>query len=361
MALITVVVPVYNVEEYLAWCLDSLCGQTLTDIEIIAVNDGSTDGSLDILRMYANKDDRIRIIDKENNGLSSARNAGIHAATSPLICFLDSDDRFTPNACARIVEAFDEGERSDSVPVDVVTFGANCYPDSLGYPWLREHLSPRDVTYAPFHIDLIFKEMSRPFAWRTACRTAFLRENDLLFEEDLRFGEDQVFHFAIYPRAKKTCMISDKLYDYRISRQGSLMERAQSNRLRMMLDHVDIMEAIFLDWKHAGYLDRYTCLMAAWVVEFMLFDSLVLEKAERAVALRAARDFLLGFWSIDQIEGMELPEPTANILAVALSGENVSDARARRLHTAWCRYSYGNMSAIKDVLKHILSLLHRKA
>ena len=101
--------------------------------------------------------------------------------------------------------------------------------------------------------------------------------------------------------------------------------------------------------------------MAAWVVEFMLFDSLVLEKAERAVALRAARDFLLGFWSIDQIEGMELPEPTANILAVALSGENVSDARARRLHTAWGRYSYGNMSAIKDVLKHILSLLHRKA
>lgn len=361
MALITVVVPVYNVEEYLAWCLDSLCGQTLTDIEIIAVNDGSTDGSLDILRMYANKDDRIRIIDKENNGLSSARNAGIHAATSPLICFLDSDDRFTPNACARIVEAFDEGERSDSVPVDVVTFGANCYPDSLGYPWLREHLSPRDVTYAPFHIDLIFKEMSRPFAWRTACRTAFLRENDLLFEEDLRFGEDQVFHFAIYPRAKKTCMISDKLYDYRISRQGSLMERAQSNRLRMMLDHVDIMEAIFADWKTEGLLDAYESSMAAWTVEFMLFDSLMLSQAERTIAFDAARSFLLEYWSASKIERMELHRSSKTILMDVLAAKDIDDATAHRMHTMWYLHSYGYASAIKGALRRVLRKVPGKA
>lgn len=369
MAQITVVVPVYNVEEYLSWCLDSLLGQTLEDIEIIAVNDGSTDGSLEILKSYASKDPRIRIIDKENGGLSSARNVGIRAATAPLVCFLDSDDRFTPDACEVIVKAFEDEKsgcescgRNDEVsPVDVVTFGANCYPDSLGYPWLREHLSPRDITYSPFAIELISKEMSRPFAWRTACRTAFLLENDILFDEDVRFGEDQVFHFAVYPRSNKTRLISDKLYDYRVSRTGSLMEAAQSDKLQKMLDHVDIMRAIFADWKPMGYLDRYESFMASWVVEFMFFDSLSLPQKERDIAFAAARNFLLDHWSVSQIESMDIHGSVKDILVPVANGENIDDALARRLYTAWYLHSYGYASALKGALRRIMRRIRGKA
>lgn len=370
MALVTVVVPVYNVEAYLGWCLDSLCQQTLDDIEIIAVNDGSTDGSLDILKTYAEKDARIRIIDKENGGLSSARNEGIRAATAPVVCFLDSDDRFTPDACARIVAAFDEtdnckgivvktgctenaDEENEDVPVDVVTFGANCYPDSLGYPWLREHLSPRDVTYEPFHIDLIAKEMSRPFAWRTACRTSFLGEHDIVFDEDVRFGEDQVFHFAIYPRARKTRLISDKLYDYRISREGSLMERAQSNRPQMMCDHIQIMRVIFDDWSDAGFLDQYAEYMASWTVEFALYDILSLPLSDRMTLLQQARDFLLSYWNEDRIMAMDLKPATRNILRAALHDNVVGNGQAKRLQLAYYVQQYGIVSALKGIARRV--------
>ena len=126
---ISVVVPVYNVEDYLAWCLDSLLAQDLPSFEAILVNDGSPDGSRAIAQRYADADARFKIVDKENGGLSSARNAGIAAAKAPIVAFLDSDDRFTPDACRVIVEAF---ERTHA---DVVTFGANAYPAESAYPW----------------------------------------------------------------------------------------------------------------------------------------------------------------------------------------------------------------------------------
>ena len=92
MSIISVIVPVYNVEKYLSQCLDSILAQTFKDFECICVNDGSTDGSLDILQEYAKKDDRIKIIIQENKGLSAARNVGIREAIGQYISFVDSDD-----------------------------------------------------------------------------------------------------------------------------------------------------------------------------------------------------------------------------------------------------------------------------
>lgn len=97
MATVSVIIPVYNVSSYLIACLDSVCAQTLTDLEIILVDDGSTDGSERICDQYAERDERIRVIHKPNGGLSSARNAGIEAATSDWIGFIDSDDRIDPD------------------------------------------------------------------------------------------------------------------------------------------------------------------------------------------------------------------------------------------------------------------------
>ena len=91
-AKITVIIPVYNVEIYLADCLDSVLQQTLNEIEIICINDGSSDNSLEILKEYARKDSRIIIISQENKGLGSARNRGLEVATGEYVAFLDSDD-----------------------------------------------------------------------------------------------------------------------------------------------------------------------------------------------------------------------------------------------------------------------------
>ncbi len=94
MVKVSVIVPVYNMEKYVGECLDSIISQTLAEIEIIVINDGSTDKSLGILRDYARKDDRIKIIDKENAGVGAARNDGIDAANGEFIAFMDPDDMY---------------------------------------------------------------------------------------------------------------------------------------------------------------------------------------------------------------------------------------------------------------------------
>ncbi len=97
---VSVIIPVYNIEKHLEKCLDSVIGQTLKDIEIIVVNDGSTDNSLDIITQYARKDSRIVIVDKPNEGLAYARKSGIEAAHGKYVQHLDGDD-FPRTRCLR--------------------------------------------------------------------------------------------------------------------------------------------------------------------------------------------------------------------------------------------------------------------
>ena len=96
---VDIVVPVYNVEKYISDCLDSLLAQTMKDIRIICVNDGSTDESLDIVNRYAEKDSRIIVINQKNGGRSAARNAGLRKVTAPYVMFCDSDDYYLPDTC----------------------------------------------------------------------------------------------------------------------------------------------------------------------------------------------------------------------------------------------------------------------
>lgn len=103
--LISVIVPVYNVEKYLPKCLDSLLAQTWQELEIIVVDDGSPDNSWDIMQEYARRDSRVRLIRQKNGGLSAARNAGVEAARGEWIGFLDSDDYVAPEMYERLYRA----------------------------------------------------------------------------------------------------------------------------------------------------------------------------------------------------------------------------------------------------------------
>lgn len=266
MARLSVIVPVYNVEDYIDRCLESLACQSLSDIEILCVNDGSTDGSPEHLHKWADRDSRIKVLNKPNGGLSSARNAGIAEASAKYVCFVDSDDRLYPNACEDIVRMMDESD------VDVLTFGATCVPGEAVTSWLYDVLSPRNITYDGFDLDILFKESSRPFAWRMACNADFLRKNRILFDEDVRFGEDQIFCFAVYPRSSKTRFSSMKLYEYLAARPGSLMDRMNADVCAKMLEHVNIVEHIFSDWKELGILNRYAEQMMRWALDFCLYE-----------------------------------------------------------------------------------------
>ncbi|WP_206079791.1 glycosyltransferase family 2 protein [Propioniciclava coleopterorum] len=329
MPRLSIVLPVYNVERYLATCLDSLRSQTLRDIEIICVNDGSTDRSATILQMAAEVDDRIVVVTKPNGGLSSARNAGLHASNGELVLFVDSDDYLHKTACQTIVKAFD---RTDA---EIVTFGAYIHPVASGTRWLHRTLSPRRVTYTGFDPDLMFKEASRPFVWRSAFTRAFLDREALEFDETVAFGEDQVFYFEAYPVSRKTALIPDKLYYYRVSRPDSLMASRFENRAAMMKEHHHITRIILEHWQERGWLADHRPRMLEWVLDFLAEDA-VRSKGKNVLRLRRSLASLLleffpdGPW-------LEQASPTARRLLDALTqnGRGAGNAALFAAHLAW--------------------------
>ena len=275
MPLISIIVPVYNVERYISPCLDSLRAQTISDIEIICVIDGSLDRSESVVRMHQALDKRIRVVVKENGGLSSARNEGIRAAKGEYLLFVDSDDYLDKAACSVILESFRESE------AEVVTFGAQCVPLFDGNDWLFECLSPRDVVYDGFRPALLFEENSHPYVWRTAVKRELLIRESLYFDESVSFGEDQVFHFSLYPVSRKTALISDCLYYYRVSRGDSLMSTIADDRLLKVKRHLNIASTILADWKHRNLLGICPDQMLDWIIDFIVFDLYWVQNCEK--------------------------------------------------------------------------------
>lgn len=340
---LSIIVPVYNVEDYLNACLDSLQAQTFSDIEMVCVNDGSPDGSREILAKRQAEDARIVVVDKPNGGLSSARNAGINAARGTHIGFLDADDRFTPNACQRIAEAFAETN------ADVVTFGGYCNPAEAATPWITLKLSPRDVVYDGFKPALMFEEQSTPYI-RTACRKAFLDECGIRFEEALPFGEDQVFFFDIYPNSKKTALISDKLYEYRIEREGSLTSKTNDDLEAKSRKHLPMTQRIFSAWKKRFGLEKYSSEIVSWSIEFVLYGLYCLSEDVRNELLPEYARIFNGFWEGRSTSSLNLKKHDRKLLETALSGKHVSNTEALRLRAGWFLERYGVKAVIGKAL-----------
>lgn len=340
---LSIIVPVYNVEDYLDACLDSLQAQTFSDIEMVCVNDGSPDGSREILAKRQKEDARIVVVDKPNGGLSSARNAGINAARGTYIGFLDADDRFTPNACQRIAETFQQTN------ADVVTFGGYCSPAEAATPWITLKLSPRDVVYNGFQPALMFEEQSTPYI-RTACRKAFLDEYGIRFEEALPFGEDQVFFFDIYPNSRKTALISDKLYEYRIEREGSLTSKTNDDLEVKSRKHLPMTKRIFGTWKKRFRLQEFNSEIVSWSIEFVLYGLFCLPEGVRNELLSEYARIFREFWGNGSTSALQLKKRDRKLLEVALSENAVSNAQAVRLRAGWFLEKYGAKAVMGKAL-----------
>lgn len=348
MSRLSVVVPVYNVADCIDACLESLQVQTFNDIEILCVNDGSTDNSRELLGIWADRDTRICVIDKENGGLSSARNAGIDAATSPYVCFLDSDDRFHPHACGEIVRMLDETQ------ADVLTFGATCTPEDAASQWHQKVLSPRDAVYNGFTSDLLFKEASHPFAWRMACRTSFLRDRSVCFDEGVRFGEDTVFAFAVYPRAQKTVLSSAKLYEYRLQRPGSLMSSVSDDPVLKMREHVKILNAIFLDWEQGGFIDLCPEELVAFALDFVVYGSLKFEDYSYRTIADSVHSLLGRYWSEEDVASMTLPKQTMRLALNACYRTDMKRSARLKLVFDYYAQQYGLLAAVFNIVRHVV-------
>lgn len=188
MCKISVIVPVYNTEQYLPRCLDSIISQSFTDFELLLVDDGSTDGSGAICDAYAEKDDRIRVFHKENGGVSSARNLGLKEAKGEWICFVDSDDELLAGGLQTMVEGISEEVdlvmagyyelEGETFQIDTTSFGGTGIIDqnkalSMMYP-------SADLPY-----------MGYP--WGKLFKSNLVLERNLSFDEHVRIKEDTLF------------------------------------------------------------------------------------------------------------------------------------------------------------------------
>ena len=225
--LVSVIIPVYNVEQYLRQCLDSVVNQTLKDIEIICVNDSSTDNSLAILNEYAERDSRIKVITQPNGGAGAARNNGLSASTGKYLSFLDSDDFFEPDMLELAYEKAEEDK------ADFVVFQSDqYYTDDDKFVQVAWTLREKEIPpYTPFShrqmTDNIFKVFVG-WAWDKLYNREFVEQNHLLFQEQ-RTSNDMLFVFSAVAIAKRITVVKKVLAHQRRDAKDSLSKTRENS------------------------------------------------------------------------------------------------------------------------------------
>lgn len=220
LPIISVIIPVYNVEEYLGKCLDSVINQTYTNLEIICIDDGSPDNCGAILDEYAKKDSRIIVIHQENAGVSSARNRGLDIAKGEYIAFADADDWLEPACYELAVKEFE----NDS-DIDLVSWGVNII--SLRQDKNNEYQSTKKWYTYPFSgkqkltENLCSRMSSVP--WRVLFKSQYLKELNLRFL-NYKLSEDTLFFYSYMSKVNYIYFIEQELYNY-VLRPNSAMEK----------------------------------------------------------------------------------------------------------------------------------------
>lgn len=226
--LISVIIPVYNSEEYLKTCIESVLNQGIDEIEIVCVDDASSDDSLAILEEYADMDDRITVISQKNGGASSARNHGLRFARGKYIQFLDSDDYLRENALKTL------WEYADREKTDIIYFGAKSVFDDehlkKNHGQYEEYYTRKQVFKEPISGDTMFLDLVSRNCFRCSVplqfiRRDFLMDSHILFEEGI-VHEDELFSSLILAVASRVLCIEDCLYVRRVH-SGSVMTAMQ--------------------------------------------------------------------------------------------------------------------------------------
>ena len=213
MRKVSIIIAAYNIENYIERCINSCSKQTFNDIEIIVVNDGSTDKTLEILNNLSKKDNRIKIINQKNKGLVEARKSGLREAEGEYILFLDGDDYIKQNNIEILYKNAIEEE------YDVVCYKYfEEYDDGkIIFSWDKGFVSNKGNKL----LDLLFEGKVSHSIWSKFIRRDFIKENNIELPTNFSFGEDLAFSYTLAMHNPKFKIIDEALYYYKI-RKGSL-------------------------------------------------------------------------------------------------------------------------------------------
>ena len=236
---LSVIVPMYNVEAYLPQCLDSLANQTLTDMEVLLVDDGATDGTSKIAQEYAEKYSNFRYFRKENGGLSDARNYAIPFATGELLAFLDSDDWVEPTLYEKMVSAIGDA--------DVCVTDIEYYYEDPAKRFVMKGLSP-------WKTDTIQKQalLSPLFAWNKIYKAELFQKDGYRYPVGTWY-EDHPVTTMIFAKADKIAYLEECLIHYR-QREGSIMAATNDRRIAQIFD---VLELVRNNFQKEGLYETY--------------------------------------------------------------------------------------------------------
>lgn len=264
---VSIIVPVFNTVSYLHTCLDSILNQTLNNIEIICINDGSTDNSLEILKNYQKIDDRIKIINKNNEGQGIARNIGIDNASGEYIAFVDSDDFIKEDMLEKLYKSA-INNNLDLVMCKVASFDelTSEINDSLWYYSLG--------VFKDFEKNVFSHKDTRDFTceisvtpYNKLYKNSFIKKHNIKFAENLIF-EDEVFFYDVYLKANKISIVDETLYYYRMNRKGSTVEKTEDKNYS---DIVPIFKLIMDKFIETNNWEDYKVYVSNRFIHLMLW------------------------------------------------------------------------------------------
>lgn len=246
---ISIIVPVYNAEQYLERCLDSVLKQSIEEFELILVNDGSNDNSLYICQKYAAEDSRIKIIDQDNTGVSSARNKGLSIATGEYITFLDADDWLSNQYLEKLLASMESNE-------------ADCV--CAGYYIVKKWGRRQVVRYIEhvYSSEELVKEFPHFFRtvatapWGKLYKKSIIDQFNIKFPKEIPYGEDTIFNLAYYAKCNILVTITNVLYMYNFTNVNSAMQKTYDNFDLYILKIYKAYEAFFLKTNGAKVFEK---------------------------------------------------------------------------------------------------------
>lgn len=212
--LVSIIIPVYNVDQYIDECLNSVINQTYKNLEIVIIDDGSTDESLQICRKYATRDGRVIVLHQDNAGVSAARNAGLDIITGEYVLFVDSDDRIEYNMVECLVQEIDK-----DTEIDAVFCGYEEFDDETGDVIHRFTSNQIKKVGRVEGVSELFKGYSTAL-WNKMFRCSIIDKCDI-FDTKLKIGEDELWMIEVLKKSNNIMLIGTPLYHYR-SRVGAV-------------------------------------------------------------------------------------------------------------------------------------------
>lgn len=285
---ISVIVPVYKVEERLPYCLNSIINQTFTDFEVICVNDGSPDNSLDILNRYAEKDSRFKVISQENQGLGPARNTGLNHATGEYICYLDSDDYIHPQ-CLEILYHFAKKNNADLVN--------GRFERVMGYDYQYSNIDKNNITcFTHTNPVMLGCRPSRTNITYNVWGKLFRRN----FVSDIKFTkngiiEDGVYMYEVLTKKPKTVVVEAILNFYVINPTSITHSSIKPNQMR---DYCKAIWEVIDMYKKEELKEEYDVILTSFIPAIL--------KQQKGHCRRAPKEFRKEMYDIFRAELKEL-------------------------------------------------------